>query len=272
MRPPPATSLTLETSPRNAYAHAAANTDSMVRMTFDSLALVPLCPRCCRRSAIAPGPMALYARSDQTRGDAFHPGHSDVVSADPAASAHHHHPPEEEEEEEDAAAVPPAPAAPSSAERASRANHAPYMTARSAVFANCKSSSLYDPASLDVRKMYADHDNAPRSIMASPRLSDIAAAPAPAPAADVPPEVDIRNRPKRAMPHPPQTDDAIRSPAMADIRGVNTTLVCVRKDARAAGLERRPAVMSPCVGHIHVRSGTREITQLGGGEREKKTQ
>jgi len=98
--------------------------------------------------------------------------------------------------------------------------------------------------------MYADHDKAPRSIIASPRLNDsAAAAPAPAPAAaDVPPDVDIRNRPKSARPHPPQTDDAIDSPAIAEIRGVKTTLVCVRKDARAAGLERRPAVMRPCGG------------------------
>jgi len=64
-----------------------------------------------------------------------------------------------------------------------------------------------------VRRMHADHDSAPRSITASPRLNDIAAVPAPAAAADVPPEVDVRNRPKRAMPHPPQTDD-VRSAMM----------------------------------------------------------
>jgi len=58
-------------------------------------------------------------------------------------------------------------------------------------------------------------------------------------------DVEIRKRPRRATPHPPQTDDLILSPATAEIRGVITTLVCVKKDARAAGLESRPALMNP---------------------------
>lgn len=206
----------------------------MHSITFDSLADVSLCPRCWSRSAIAPGPIALYIKSIQTSGEEFHPDQRGA-----SASAQ---PPRDADEEVDATI----PAA-ASVDQASNANQAPYMTASNAVLANCRSNSGYDPASLDVRKMYVDHDMAPSSIMTSPRLrnavdDDIVAAAV----AVVPPDVDIRNNPNNANAHPPHTDERMRSPAMADINGVITTLVCVRNDARAAGLTSRPAVMSPC--------------------------
>mmetsp|Transcript_7105 Transcript_7105/g.17622 ORF Transcript_7105/g.17622 Transcript_7105/m.17622 type:complete len:263 (+) Transcript_7105:948-1736(+) len=98
--------------------------------------------------------------------------------------------------------------------------------------------------------MYADQDSAPRSIMASPWLKpDAAADTVAASAASPTPEeadVDIRNRPSRASPHPPQTDELMFSPAKAEMSGVNTTLVWVRNEARAAGLKRSPALMRPC--------------------------
>ena len=57
--------------------------------------------------------------------------------------------------------------------------------------------------------------------------------------------VEIRKRPHNAKPQPPQTEDLIFSPANAEISGVITTLVCVRNDARAAGLNSNPAVTRP---------------------------
>ncbi len=58
-------------------------------------------------------------------------------------------------------------------------------------------------------------------------------------------DVEMRASPQRARAHPPQTEDLTRSPAKAEMRGVMTTLVWVRKDARAAGLKRSPALMRP---------------------------
>ena len=60
-------------------------------------------------------------------------------------------------------------------------------------------------------------------------------------------DVEIKNKPNKATPHPPHTDDLMRSPANADIIGVITTLVCVRKDARATALKRSPTVMRPFI-------------------------
>jgi hypothetical protein len=56
----------------------------------------------------------------------------------------------------------------------------------------------------------------------------------------------IRYKPNNANPLPPQTDGPIVSPTNAEMKGVITTLVCVRKDALAAGLTSRPKVTRPC--------------------------
>jgi len=58
-------------------------------------------------------------------------------------------------------------------------------------------------------------------------------------------EVEIRKRPNKARTHPPHTEDLMVSPARAESNGVMTTLVWVRKEARAAGLKSRPALMRP---------------------------
>ena len=58
-------------------------------------------------------------------------------------------------------------------------------------------------------------------------------------------DVAIKNSPTRARPHPPQTDVGIRSPPNADRRGVITTLVCDRKEARAAEVCSSPALIRP---------------------------
>ena len=96
--------------------------------------------------------------------------------------------------------------------------------------------------------MYADQESAPRRIKPSPWVKvEAADSIASAATSAVVADVEIRKRPKRATPHPPQTDDLILSPATAEIRGVITTLVCVKKAARAAGLESRPALMNPFI-------------------------
>jgi len=103
-------------------------------------------------------------------------------------------------------------------------------------------------ANLDVLKMYMDHDRAPRRIMASPWLNVevVAAATASVMASEEEDtEVEIRKRPNKAMAHPPHTEDLMLSPAKADSKGVITTLVWVRKEARAAGLKSRPALIRP---------------------------
>mmetsp|Transcript_17355 Transcript_17355/g.37472 ORF Transcript_17355/g.37472 Transcript_17355/m.37472 type:complete len:111 (+) Transcript_17355:267-599(+) len=56
---PPTISFIDETSPKKQNAQTAANTDSIQRIIFDSLADVSFCPCCCSRSATAPGPTAL---------------------------------------------------------------------------------------------------------------------------------------------------------------------------------------------------------------------
>lgn len=128
-------------------------------------------------------------------------------------------------------------------------NHPPYITARSAVFVNCKSNSGYEEASFDVRKMYVDQDNAPSNIMISPwfKVDDTVESMVLGSTTSPPvvAAVEIRKRPHNAKPQPPQTEDLIFSPANAEISGVITTLVCVRNDARAAGLNSKPAVTSP---------------------------
>ena len=86
--------------------------------------------------------------------------------------------------------------------------------------------------------MYADQLNAPSRIMTSPWLNIAVAVVASMPisAAASGEDVEMRKRPAKATPHPPHTDDLMLSPANAEMRGVITTLVWVRKDARAAGL------------------------------------
>ena len=116
--------------------------------------------------------------------------------------------------------------------------------------------------------MYADHDSAPSSIIASPWM-DAAASISNSP--PVVADVDIRNNPNKAKPHPPQTDDLMLSPAKAEISGVNTTLVWVRKDARAAGLKRRPAVIRPfachnIVCHLWIKTLVNESVMLSENE------
>lgn len=92
-------------------------------------------------------------------------------------------------------------------------------------------NSVNLPLTLDVRKIYVDHDNAPSNIMISPLLIPGAAS---SNASDD--DVEIRKRPNSATPHPPHTERLILSPEKDDMMGVIITLVCVRKDARAAGL------------------------------------
>ena len=50
-------------------------------MMFDSLALVSFWPFCCNMSATLPGPIALYASSAQTHGEAM-PDHRGASASD----------------------------------------------------------------------------------------------------------------------------------------------------------------------------------------------
>jgi len=118
---PPTISFIDKTSPKIANAHTAANTGSMQSMIFDSLAEVSLCPRCCSKSATAPGPTALYANNNHTTGE-FHPDHNGRRDCT--------HP-------GDRKGVP----ADASAEDAVMRNHTRYIKARSHVFVNCNVSS-----------------------------------------------------------------------------------------------------------------------------------
>lgn len=79
---------------------------------------------------------------------------------------------------------------------------------------------------------------------------------------DVAVEIRNNNNPHNANPHPPQTDDLIFSPANAESNGVITTLVCVKKDARAAGLDSNPAVTNPCAPKFH-NANSRPASNIG---------
>ena len=83
-------------------------------MIFDSLADVSCCPFCCNKSAIAPGPIALYMSNAQTIG-LFHPDQRGVIVI---ASFH----PADVPNEVVVTAV--------------YKNHPPYITANNAVFVN----------------------------------------------------------------------------------------------------------------------------------------
>ena len=117
----PTISFIDETSPKSTKAHTAANTDSIQRMIFDSLAEVSFCPCCCNRSATAPGPTALYANSNHTTGE-FHPDQRGVGAST--------HPVERKDVPADA-----------NVEAAVVRNHAPYINARSAVLVNWRFTS-----------------------------------------------------------------------------------------------------------------------------------